>query len=432
MRRLARAPVSWEVPTGTLSHPPNLQIPSRKLSPRLSTRPRLAAVVTEYRKFSHAQHIVDRFLFGYGWEGRHHHPEVDVVALYVDQKPAGDLSRSRAAEFPRMRLAPTIADALTDGGRTLSVDGVLLIGEHGRYPRNEKGQTLYPRYEFFAQIIDVFRKSGRSVPIFNDKHLSWSWDRAREMVATSRTLGFPLMAGSSLPVTRRLPAIEFPYDASPAEVMAIGYGGVDSYDFHVLETIQCMVERRHGGESGVAAVQAIRGDDVWKRMSAGSWQAGGWDPRLFSASLCRSIQLNSARSGYSDIYPTDTDVRKLVKTPVAYRIEYRDGLKATMLLLNGLVSDMTFAARLKGTKDILSCLMYLPHRDVCNFFSPLAHQAEQMFLTGRSPRPIERTLLTTGLTAAGVESLWQGQKRIETPHLNVAYRVGDESTFWRT
>jgi hypothetical protein len=402
------------------------------LDPRPPFRLRLAAVVTEYRKFSHAQHIVDRFLFGYGWGGRHHKPDMDVVSLYVDQKPAGDLSRSRAAEFPKLRIAPTIADALTDGGRTLSVDGVLLIGEHGTYPRNEKGQTLYPRYEFFAQIIDVFRKSGRSVPIFNDKHLSWNWDRAQEMVATSRALGFPLMAGSSLPVTRRLPAIDFPYHAEPTEVLAIGYGKVDSYDFHVLETIQCMAERRRGCESGVAAVQAIRGDDVWARMSAGSWQAGGWDPELFKACVCRSIQLGSARTGYSDVYPTDAHVRKLVKTPVAYRIEYRDGLKATMLLLNGLVTDMTFAARLKGSREVLSCLMYLPHRDVCNFFSPLAQQAETMFLTGNSPRPIERTLLTTGLTAAGVESLWRGQQRIETPHLSVAYQVGEESAFWRT
>ena len=395
-------------------------------------RPRLAAIVTEYRKFSHAEHIVDRFLFGYGWEGRHHKPDMDIVSLYVDQKPAGDLSGLRAQEFPKMRLAPTIADALCGGGRTLSVDGVLLIGEHGTYPRNEKGQTLYPRYEFFAQIIDVFRKNGRSVPIFNDKHLSWSWDHADEMVATSRALKFPLMAGSSLPVTRRLPAVDFPYDARPTEVMAIGYGGVDSYDFHVLETIQCMVERRRGGETGVAAVQAIRGDDVWTRMKAGSWQAGGWDPELFRACLCRSIQLGSARAGYSDIYPTEADVRTLVKTPIAYRIEYRDGVKATMLLLNGLVTDMTFAARLRGGSNVFSCLMYLPHRDVCNFFSPLVHQAETMFLSGKSPRPIERTLLTTGLTAAGVESLWRGQQRIETPHLSVAYQVSRESAFWRT
>jgi hypothetical protein len=407
---------------------------SANFEPKMNppSRPRLAAIVTEYRKFSHAEHIVDRFLFGYGWEGRHHKPDMEVVSLYVDQKPAGDLSRSRAQEFPKMRLAPTIADALCGDGRTLDVDGVLLIGEHGTYPRNEKGQTLYPRYEFFAQIIDVFRKNGRSVPIFNDKHLSWSWDHAHEMVRASRALKFPLMAGSSLPVTRRLPAVDFPYDAMPTEVMAIGYGGVDSYDFHALETIQCMVERRRGGETGVAAVQAIRGDDVWTRMKAGSWQAGGWDPDLFRACLCRSIQLGSARAGYSDIYPTEADVRMLVKTPIAYRIEYRDGLKATMLLLNGLVTDMTFAARLRGGSNAFSCLMYLPHRDVCNFFSPLVHQAETMFLTGKSPRPIERTLLTTGLTAAGVESLWRGQQRIETPHLSVAYQVSRESAFWRT
>jgi len=420
------------IPTrGTTTRPLNCKFRAEKVSPRPNHRLRLAAVVTEFRKFSHAEHIVDRFLFGYGWEGRHHKPDMDVVSLYVDQKPVGDLSRSRAQEFSKMRMAPTIADALCGGG-TLDVDGVLLIGEHGTYPRNEKGQTLYPRYEFFAQIIDVFRKSGRSVPIFNDKHLSWNWDRAQEMVATSRALGFPLMAGSSLPVTRRLPAIDFPFDAMPTEVMAVGYGGVDAYDFHVLETIQCMVERRRGGETGVAAVQAIRGDDVWTRMKAGSWQAGGWDADLFGACLCRSIQLGSARAGYSDVYPTEADVRTLVKTPVAYRIEYRDGLKATMLLLNGLVTDMTFAARLRGESDVFSCLMYLPHRDVCNFFSPLVRQAESMFLTGKSPRPIERTLLTTGLTAAGVESLWRGQQRIETPHLSVAYQAGVESAFWRT
>jgi hypothetical protein len=401
-------------------------------SPPSSATPKIAAVVTVYHKYSHAQHIVDRFLFGYGWNGRHHKPPMELVSLYVDQRPAGELSASRFKEFPALRTAPTIADALTLGTGKLAVDGVLLVGEHGTYPRNEKGQTLYPRHEFFTQIVDVFRKSGRSVPVFNDKHLSWNWNWAREMVETARELRFPLMAGSSLPVTRRLPEVDFPFGGEPSEVLSIGYGNVDSYDFHVLETIQCMVERRRGGETGVAAVQAIRGDDVWRRMQAGSWQAGGWDPELFNACLCRSIKLESARPGYSDVFPSPHDIRKLVKAPVAYRIEYADGLKATMLLLNGLVSDMTFAARMKGSGDCLSCLMYLPHREVCNFFSPLVNQIETLFLTGKSPRPIERTLLTTGLTAAGVESLWKGQRRIETPHLAVRYHADHESAYWRT
>ena len=89
-----------------------------------------------------------------------------------------------------MKLYPTIAEALTRGGKTLAVDGVLSIGEHGQYRRNERGQTLYPRYEFFQQIVEVFRQSGQSVPVFSDKHLSWNWDWARKMVDTAHGAGF--------------------------------------------------------------------------------------------------------------------------------------------------------------------------------------------------------------------------------------------------
>jgi len=193
----------------------------------------------------------DRFLDGYGWNGVHHRPEMDLVSLYVDQVGANDLSRERAKRHPAMKLCPTIAEALTLGTGKLAVDGVVLVGEHGDYPKNEKGQTKYPRYEFFEQIVDVFRKSGKSVPVFNDKHLSWNWEWARKMYDTSRELGFAFMAGSSLPVTWRTPSIEMPMGARIREALSVCYGGVDSYDFHGLETIQCMVERRRGGEVGV-------------------------------------------------------------------------------------------------------------------------------------------------------------------------------------
>ena len=143
-------------------------------------RLRIAAIVTEFRRYSHAQHILDRYLFGYSWNGRHHLPEIELVSLYTDQRPDGELSRDRAKMCPQMKIFPTISEALCRGGRRLDVDGVLLIGEHGKYPTNKKGQRLYPRYEFFQQIVEVFRKSGRSVPVFNDKHLSWNWDWARE------------------------------------------------------------------------------------------------------------------------------------------------------------------------------------------------------------------------------------------------------------
>ena len=402
-------------------------------------RPRIAAVVTEYRRYSHAQHILDRFLWGYGWEGKHHRPEMDLVSLYTDQTPEGELSRSRSQLFPEMKIFPTVAEALCRGGQQLAVDGVLLIGEHGKYPFNEKGQHLYPRYELFQKIVQVFRDSGRSVPVFNDKHLSWNWDWAVEMVNTSRELGFPLLAGSSLPVTRRIPQIDMPLGARVSEAMCVAVGGIDGYDIHALEAMQSMVERRRGGEVGVDWIHAVKGvAPVMKALEAGSFDSGGWDPDLFRACLCRSHRLVPARQGFSHHLPTSKEIRGLMEdkdnhnTPVLYRFQHKDGLKMSMLLIEGIVHDFTFAARLADQKQPLSAQFFLPPREVCNFFSPLVHATETLFRHRRTPYPIERTLLTTGLTAAGVESLFRGQVKLKTPHLDMRYQPTKASTYWRT
>ncbi|MEZ4861564.1 MAG: hypothetical protein R3C14_09665 [Caldilineaceae bacterium] len=393
-------------------------------------RPQIAAICTEVRKYAHAQHFIDRFLEGYGWHNGHHRPPMDLVALYVDQTPEGDLSRERAARFPTLRIYPTVADALTLGGDTLAVDGILLIGEHGQYGRNEKQQHLYPRYELFKQIVAVYRTTGRTAPIFNDKHLSWQWPWAQEMVETAHTMGFALMAGSSLPVTWRTPALDLPWGAPVQEALCIAYGGVDSYDFHALETLQCMVERRAGGESGVAWLQAFRGDSVWEAHHQRLWSR-----TLFESALSRSHTLTPARPGFNHIFPTLDEMRQLVKEPVAYHYQHVDGLRCTMLLLNGLVQDFNFAAHLADRPMPFSTQMYLPmppaRTTLANFFSPQVNHAEQMFLTGQAPYPVERTLLTTGLVEAGVDSLHQGQVRLETPHLNVCYQSRPDSTFWR-
>ena len=392
----------------------------------------MAAISTVYFKYSHTQHIVDRFLVGYGWNGEHHKPAMDLVSLWVDQVGNNDLSRSRAKEFPGMRIYPSIAEALTLGGSRLAVDAVLLIGEHGRYQRNEKGQTKYPRYEFFKEIVKVFESSSRSVPVFNDKHLSWNWEWAQEMYETSRRLRFPFMAGSSLPVTWRTPSVEMPDNAKVGEALCVAYGGVDSYDFHAIETVQCMVERRRGGEVGVRALRAYRGEAFWKALDDGAWSR-----ELMVSALCRSHTLTPSRKGFNNDFPTPEDMRRIVRNPVAYVYEHNDGLKSSVLMMNGLVQDFNFAARIEGRRDPFSTQMYLPmppaRTSLANFFSPLVNNVEKMFLSGKPTYPVERTLLTTGLTSAGVDSLHAGQERLETPHLaRIAYRASRESTFWRT
>jgi hypothetical protein len=127
-------------------------------------------------------------------------------------------------------------------------------------------------------------------------------------------------------------------------------------------------------------------------------------------------------------------MKRLVRDPVAYVYEHNDGLKATMILMSGLVRDFNFAARVDN--GIFSTQMYLPMPDGrtmrANFFSPLVNNMAQMLRTGKPTYPVERTLLTTGLTAAGVDSLFAGQKKLDTPHLAIKYQPTRESTFWRT
>ncbi len=395
-----------------------------------AARKRLAVVTTLWKYRTHAWHMAERFLVGYPMRGKWHRPPLEVVSAYVDQTPEDDLSRSRAAEFG-FKIYPTISEALCCGGDKLAVDAVLVIGEHGDYPVNEIGQKQYPRYQFFQQIVEVFRRSNRTTPVFSDKHLSWKFEWAKEMVDTSRSLGFPLLAGSSLPVTFRMPSIDLPYGADVEEAMVLGFGPTDIYDFHALEALQSLVERRRGGETGVKSMHALRGDAVWQALQAGSWRDGGWDRKLFEACLSRSHTLAQPET-FSDRYPSVEQMRQWVKEPVAYRFEYADGLKGTMLLMNGLVEDFNVAARLKGQAEPLSTQFHLPPNPNVVYSAALMSKAEEMFVTGKAPYPIERTLLTSGLVQAGLKSLAAGQKRQETPHLAVRYQAPRESLFWQS
>jgi len=397
-------------------------------APQPAPPKRLAIVTTIYRYLSHGQHMGDRFLVGYPYGGAWHRPNIKVVSLYVDQKPDGDLSGDRAREFG-FTVYPTIAEALRAGGAKLAVDAVLIIGEHGNYPRNEKGQILYPRYEFFQQCARVFEEDGRSVPVFNDKHLSYSFEKAKSMVETSRRLHFPLLGGSSIPVTWRLPSIELPQGSEIESALMVGEGGSDAMDFHALEGLQCMVERRRGGETGVKAVQLLEGDAVWKALDDRRYPKD-----LLTAALSRSdtpLGLTVA-DGRTQNLVESGELKKLVGKPAAYLIEYRDGLKAAMLMLDGAVRDFNFAARLKGSPQIWSTQFLLTPEPNVTYSACLMHKAREMFESGVAPYPIERTLLVSGILDSCLTSKVQDHSRLETPHLGVKYQAPKESQFART
>ena len=186
-------------------------------------RPRIAALCTTYFLRSHADDFITRFLEGYWINDRYFSPPCDIVSLYMDQVDRADIGYrlSTAYGFP---VVKSISSALTLGTGKLAVDGVLLIAEHGNYPFNDKQQQLYPRFEFHQQVVDVFRKSGRAVPVYSDKHLSYDWAKAKQIYDWSEELHYPLMAGSSISVTFRRPELDYPLGVEFDDALMVGGG----------------------------------------------------------------------------------------------------------------------------------------------------------------------------------------------------------------
>lgn len=373
---------------------------------------KIAAIITEYRPGSHADVIIGKYLEGFNQDDRPPYPRSKIACMFTEQVPKQDMSRERARKY-KVPIYRTVDEALCLGGERLAVDGVLLIGEHGSYPMNDKEQTLYPRLEMFLKITDVFRRSGRSVPVFNDKHLSWSWRQAKRMVEISKELKFPMLAGSSVPVAHRIPSLDTPWGVKQTHAVAISYSGLDIYGFHVLEALQCMVERRKGGETGVKSVQCLEREACWNYISQ-----NGWVQRLFDLALSHS---HTRAKG---------DPKQLVKEPAVFVVDYNDGLKGAAFLLTGLVEDFTVAIDVEGQAKPVSTLMKLQENRPHHHFGCLVKNIELMFETGKPPYPVERTLLTSGILDFALESRIQGYRKLETPELaRVRYQTPNASHF---
>jgi hypothetical protein len=374
------------------------------------SRKKIATISSTYHVRSHSDNFITRFLEGYWIHEQYHEPPFDVVSLWMDQVHAADIGVRLASAYG-FPVVKSIGEALTLGTGKLAVDGVILVCEHGNYPHNEKQQQLYPRYEFFEKVVEVFRANGRSCPMFVDKHLSYEWKKAKQMVDWSRELKFPLMAGSSVPVTFRRPELDPPLGVQMESALSVGGGWVaDGGIFHVLETLQAFVERRRGGETGVRAVQMLKGDAVWKAAEHGLWRRD-----LLDAALRRGERVGPGR-------PED------VKNPVLGLVEYRDGFKGAVLALGGLVSEYLVAYRTRGKPEPDATLCYIPTEN-SNNFSMLVHGIRRMIETGKPPYAVERTLLVSGALAALMESGYRKGERIETPELKVAYKAPAKSWY---
>ncbi len=372
-------------------------------------RPRVAVVTTAWRHNSHADVIASRLVQGYTLDGKGEFPRLDLVSAYVDQFPANDMSRGLAQEHG-FQIYDTVAGALTLGGDRLAVDGVLLICEHGDYPRSETGSIEYPKRRLFRQIVQVFERSGRVAPVFSDKHLEDDWADIAWFYGEARRLSIPLMAGSSLPTLWRYPPGDVERGKPLKEIVATSYGALDAYGFHALEMVQCLAERRRQGdswgESGVKQVRCLEGENVWQAM-----RDKVFDRTLLEQALGR-LKVRPL--------PAERSIEDSGRNPVLYVIDYRDGLRASILWASP-INEWTVAWRYGDGSTASTCFSTQEGRPFMHF-TYLLKGVEKMMVSGQPTWPVERTLLTSGVLDAVLQSRRRDGEIVETPQLGIAYQ----------
>jgi hypothetical protein len=375
------------------------------------TRPRIACIATFWgAPGSHADWIICKLMDGYWWQGAHTPSRVDVASVYIHQVDTSVLGQKicKAKQIP---ISTTVREALTLGGTDLAVDGVVIVGEHGNYPTDLKGHWLLPRWWMYQQVIRVFEQGKRSVPVFNDKHLSYNWDDAKWMFDKSRELNFPLTGGSSIPTYFRTPEIDLAVDTPIKNSIVVGGAADEGAIFHCVDVLQAFVERRKGGETGVRSVQSIRGGtETWKWVERTAW-AG----QLLDA-VAKRLELKPG------------SVRESAQANVCI-VEYNDGTKGAVI--SGQGASWTYAGEIEGQKEptTIAMLGWPGPYSQYHAANGQPHWITEMMLTKKEPFNAERLLLSTGIVNHYMDSNWQNGRyaavgrRIETPFMNMQYHT---------
>jgi hypothetical protein len=362
-------------------------------------KPRVACILNAYYPNSHADVFVGRLLDGYRLNHEWHDPRMQAVSFYVDQFPANDLAREQAEEHG-IKIYPSVTGAMRRGGSRIAVDAVVVIGEHGVYPRNPRGNFMYPRWRYFDEITRVMREEQRVLPLYQDKYFAYEWADARRTYDRAREMKIPLLCGSTVPLSWQRPPVNLDRGIRYSELLTTSYSDIEEHAYHGIELLQSMAERRAGGETGVASVRWAKGEDVWKLAAEGEWSR-----ELLEAALAHRINL----------VPTDAN-----DAPQAFLIRYRDGLRGTVLHVNSMTRDYLFAARLqKQTAPVATC--FYIQLNLHNHWSFMVRNFEDLVLTHKEPNPIERTLVANGIMLAGLESRLRGGKWVDTPELSISY-----------
>lgn len=342
-------------------------------------------------------------------------PDMELVAVALGDEAYRSVAEGACRGIP---VVSTIAEA-TLSGLALAVDGILLCCGQGRFERNGKGQHLLPHAAYWHEIQQSFFLGGAVCPVFSANLIASTWDDAKLICDRAQTYSIPLLSGSCYPLSYR--DNDLPVGATVSQAVAISSshaGNREDFEHfakHSLESLQCQLERRAGGETGVVAVACFAGSDLWQKFDQRSGPKSALESTLSRLPQTKGGDYRAATAANPQA--------------AVIAIEYADGTRAAVLQADGF-NDAKFE------RDIILAIQTgagpVRIRNHVDPGFPELHYAaqlkavEQFFQTGVSPVPVERTLLCNGILDAAMRSRAAGGARVTTPELAIAYAAPKE------
>ncbi|MDR7542808.1 MAG: hypothetical protein QN120_01005 [Armatimonadota bacterium] len=353
-------------------------------------RPRrgVAFLVDSWHPISHADVIGTRLLAGYRLGAQQVDSPVTVSSVY-QMAPRADHLGAQLAARHGVRLTSSVAEALLDDPAAthpkLAVHGAVIAARtlvDLRAPAEGS-----PQFRLFRETMAVFDRTGSVVPVFVDKNLAATLDESLTLVAEAARRRVPLMGGSVVPWVPLEPPL--PAGRRMQLAIAVSAAPYHLYAVHAAELLQAALETRGQREVGVAWVREV-GRGLWTMPDRDRWGVDLLEV-LLSAARTRSPRAPRVPDG-------------LTADDFVVLVEYLDGARGVIALLPRQFDDAEFrlGVRYDGGRDYVGGLVLggAPY----DHFGYLVQALVEFFTTGRPVVPVERTLLSTGISALGLQS----------------------------
>ena len=344
-------------------------------------------VIENFELGTPSQQLLDRFLLGYPHDGGFHRPVGGVQAFQL-----------RGEIHPALR-------------QRVDQDGLVLASGLEPMAAWADALVIVPEGPSGASVDACIGKglsfARRGLRCFVYGTLGSNRAAAERHAQSIRSRQLRFLSGTPTAVASRLPAIDLPPGTPLKEALVIVQGPSPAATLNGLEILLPLLERRQGSQNNRAkSVSFFSGPAVWQAAADQLWS---WSLLASAISRSDSPQGDPAKDGRTQDLVRLGLVANLARDPRAWLIEHEDGLRSTVLALDGVVADQNFALR-TGQGQVVSAQVYQPPKPRQNEFSRLAAVLEEFFAGGNPPWKLDRSLLTVELLDAFRQgSLGQGR-----------------------